>query len=842
ARRQLRIMKEMGVNALRTSHNPPARRMLDLCDEMGILVVDELLDMWERPKTEFDYARFFPEHEAEDVASWIRRDRNHPCVVMWSIGNEIYDMFADERGTEVTRMLRDQVRSHDPEGHAAVTFGSNYMPWEGAQRCAEEIGIPGYNYAEKYYEEHHAAHPGWVIYGSETGSVVSSRGIYHFPASRTILSDVDQQCSALGNSVTSWGASDLGRMLADDLNNPYSMGQFVWSGLDYIGEPTPYHTRCCYFGQADTAGFPKDAYYLFRSMWTDEPMIHIGVYWDWNEGQMIDIPVMSNCARTELFLNGHSLGTQEIDRRDAKKCRALWRIPYERGTLRAVGLNERGEVLCEDVRSSFGDTAELRISAEEPTLNTDGSGLAFVTVEAVDGEGNPVANARDRIYVSVEGGGTLLGLDNGDSTDRDEFKGTTKRLFGGKLLIIAGPNGRPEPVRVRVRSTAGIRAELEIPTVGAAQENRFLPQITPSPEMTEIPVRRVEILSREGREMNGEKRETVFSWRIRPENATPFSLAWQVTTETGIPSPCAEAREEENQVRVVAEGDGEVLLRALYGNAPDHPEQISQTEIHIHGIGNLNMNPYEFVSAGLHDLQDGEIGAGNEQGITFARDGGDSMVGFSRLDFGPEGSDRITMPVFTLNGELYRIRMYDGDPGKNGRLIRTLEYQKPSIWNVYQEETWRLPERLTGLHTICFVGERKFHLKGFRFDKQSRICTWQTAAGADQIYGDSFRKDGDAVLDIGNNVTLTWKNMDFGSRKEAEITVEGRTPMETNAITLRMRGGDGETLTELLNFQGQEREKQTFRIRVPGGNTEVSFVFLPGSRFDFFGFRFETEE
>ena len=150
ARRQLEIMRGMGVNALRTSHNPPARQVLDLCDEMGILVVDELLDMWERPKTEFDYARFFPECEAEDVALWIRRDRNHPCVVMWSIGNEIYDMFADDRGRQITALLRDQVRLHDPEGHAAVTFGSNYMPWEGAQRCAGEIKIPGYNYAERF--------------------------------------------------------------------------------------------------------------------------------------------------------------------------------------------------------------------------------------------------------------------------------------------------------------------------------------------------------------------------------------------------------------------------------------------------------------------------------------------------------------------------------------------------------------------------------------------------------------------------------------------------------------------------------------------------------------------
>ena len=175
----------------------------------------------------------------------------------------------------------------------------------------------------------------------------------------------------------------------------------------------------------------------------------------------------------------------------------------------------------------------------------------------------------------------------------------------------------------------------------------------------------------------------------------PFELKWQVTTPTGIPTPCAECPAEDGRVRVTGLGDGEVLLRALYGNA-EHPEQISQMELTVRGMGQVAMNPYEYVSAGLHDLQAGEIGAGNEQGIAFARDSGESMVGFSRVDFGQAGSDRITLSIFTLNSEMYRIRLYDGDPREGGRLIDTLDYQKPSIWNVYQEETWQLPERLTG--------------------------------------------------------------------------------------------------------------------------------------------------
>ena len=843
AERQLRIMKKMGVNALRTSHNPPAEILLDLCDEMGILVVDEIFDMWERPKTQFDYARFFTDHEAGDVASWIRRDRNHPCVIMWSIGNEIYDMFADIRGTEITRMLTDQVRFHDPAGHAAVTFGSNYMPWEGAQRCAGIVKIPGYNYAENLYAEHHAAHPDWVIYGSETASVLSSRGIYHFPLSETILSESDLQCSSLGNSVSSWGAQNLAKMIVDDLNNRYSMGQFVWSGFDYIGEPTPYHTRSCYFGQVDTAGFPKDSYYLFRSLWTDEPMVHIGVYWDWNPGQMIDIRVMSNCAETELFLNGNSLGRKQLNRKDPETCTAVWKIPYEPGTLEAVGLDDRGNELCRDIKRSFGDTASLRLSSDKTVLKADGKDLAFITVEALDRDGIPVENARDRVSVRVEGGGALMGLDNGDPSDTDEYKGRSRRLFGGKLLILAGSSGREEPAVVTVSTTEGLTAEIRIDTVPVEEREPFYIQEIPGGrEDGEIPVRKVEIIPQGSRCLTPEHPETSFTWKAMPENASPFDLDWQITTGTGIPSPCATFSREGSTIRVRAAGDGQIWLRALYGNAADHhPEQISQIELSVEGFGKAGNDPYRFVSAGLYDLSEGEIGAGNEKGIAFARSSGKSMVGFSGLDFGPDGSDRITMSIFTLDSDAYDIRVYDGEPGRDGRLITVLRYCKPSIWNVYQDETYALPERLRGVHTLCFEADRKFHFRGFRFERQERAYSWQNAGDADEIYGDSFVKDGTAVLNIGNNVSLVWNGLDFGDASEVYLTLEGRTPMDVCAVSVRLENEKGAAAAEMIRFLGGAGEKQTFSVTVPEGRNRVSLVFLPGSRFDLFGFGFSRK-
>ncbi len=334
--RRLRIMQRMGVNALRTSHNPPAPQTLALCDELGILVVDEAFDTWRYSKGGYDYARFFDADWRGDVAAWVRRDRNHPCVIMWSIGNEILDTNVDPNAAALTAELTLEVTRHDPAQHARVTMGSNFMPWENARRCADQVALQGYNYGEKLYERHHQEHPNWVIYGSETSSMVSSRGIYHFPMDVNILSDEDLQCSDLGNSATSWGTQNLQKCIVDDLTTPYSLGQFLWAGMDYIGEPAPYHTRNSYFGMADTAWFPKEAYYRFQSAWTKAPMVHIGVSWDWNMGQQIDIPVMTNAYAVSLYVNDFLLGTKLVDQSDPAASLPVWHAVFVPGKFHCI--------------------------------------------------------------------------------------------------------------------------------------------------------------------------------------------------------------------------------------------------------------------------------------------------------------------------------------------------------------------------------------------------------------------------------------------------------------------------------------------------------------------------
>ena len=838
ARRQLALMKEMGANAVRTSHNPPASRFLDLCDEMGILVVDEAFDMWERQKTAHDYARFFPAWHRKDVASWIRRDRIHACVIMWSIGNEIYDIHADLRGTEVTKMLTEEVRKHDPGIHALTTFGCNYMPWEGGQRCADYVDAVGYNYGEKLYEQHHAAHPSWVIYGSETASVLSSRGVYHFPIEQSIMSDADRQCSALGNSNTSWGAENLRKMLIDDVKQRFSMGQFIWSGTDYIGEPTPYHTRSCYFGQADTAGFPKDAYYLFQAFWSDRSMIHIGVHWDWNPGQLIDIPVMTNCAEAELFLNGVSMGRKQRVLLDNDRCVPLWKLPFTAGELTAVGYDSEGNKICEDRRITPGNTDHLLLTCEDNFLDSDGWDLAFVTVSAQDAAGHPVENARDRVKVTVTGGGRLIGTDNGDSTDTDSYKSDCRRLFSGKLLLIIASNGRREDVLICANRQEGTPAVLRIPVrfapikQGVSFTQKAVNGILPEAMHT----RKIQINALDSTRLNNVERDCRFAYQALPENAKNDGIIWQITNAAGIETPFVRAVEKDGIITVHADGDGAYYLRALCMEK-GQCAFISQIEFSASGIGSPALDPYTYLSAGLYDLHEGEIGAGNEKGVAFARDA-HSMVGFSCVDFGKTGSDQITADIFALDSRSYCMELWAARPGETSRKIAELDYQKPSIWNVYQAETWSLPERLKGVQTLYFRMKDKIHLKGFKFEKQENAYIEHPAGSADAIYGDSFRREGTTVADIGNNVTLIWQDMDFGNARETALEICGRTKLPVNTINVRIRNLQGEETVTAAEFKGKGDKVQRFDIKVPEGRCSVSFVFLPGSSFDFNAFRF----
>lgn len=866
--RKLRILKEMGVNALRGTHNMTAPAVVELADEMGILMISEAFDMWERSKTTYDYARFFKEWSERDVESWVMRDRNHPCIIMFSIGNEIYDTHVDAHGREITVRLRDLVKKYDYRRNAGVTIGSNYMPWENAQLCADEVKLAGYNYGEKYYEEHHKAHPDWVIYGSETSSMVQSRGIYHFPLRASILTEDDEQCSSLGNSPTSWGAKSMERCVCEDRDMDFSMGQFLWTGFDYIGEPTPYHTKNSYFGQVDTAGFPKDAYYVWQSAWTDyrkAPMIHIFPYWDFNEGQSIDIRVCSNAPFVELFCDGKSCGRQQLthEKGSGHHIIADYSLPYEKGVLYAVAYDEEGNVTARETKASFGNSAEIVLRASGRAAVANGRDLFFVEIGTRDEKGNPVENAVDRVTVQVEGEGHLVGLDNGDSTDEDSYKGNSRRLFSGKLLAIIETGTIPGAVRISVSGKGLKSAELVCEAVEIAQmlpfmkgekaqriyhnfwqdlcEETYAPGSTELIEdheerldekQEEIPVRKITLCSPMGQRFSKEQPYLTVEAEIEPKEATDRQLLFRVVDEHGVDSNLVRLLVQGHTAQLHAMGDGSFYLRCMSRSGTDRIRVISQLEFTVEGMGQAYRNPYELISGSLYTSYQGEVSNGNERGVATARDG-ETVVTFGNIDFGPVGSDEITMPVFALTSEEYPIRIYEGVPGEEGcQLLADVVYQKPSIWNTYQEETYLLAKRVTGINTISIAVRQKIHLKGFVFKKLQKAWLPLDAAQADSVYGDTFTKEERAITGIGNNVTITYAEMDFGEEGTVGIRICGRAPESSNSLHIRFLQGEEES-KQLVEFPmcGEYIEKE-FSLTPVKGKWDVSFVFLPGSCFD----------
>ncbi|MDE6995406.1 MAG: DUF4982 domain-containing protein [Lachnospiraceae bacterium] len=852
--RRLKKLKSMGVNAIRGSHNMMAVRFVELADEMGFLLISEAFDMWERSKNTYDYGRYFAEWHERDVEAWVCRDRNHPSVILWSIGNEIYDTHAGERGQELTGELRELVERYDPWRNARVTIASNYMPWENACKCADLVKIAGYNYSEKYYEEHHRKHPDWVIYGSETSSIVQSRGIYHFPLKAEILAEDDRQCSALGNSITSWGAKSLENCVTVDRDTAFSMGQFLWTGFDYIGEPTPYHTKNSYFGQIDTAGFPKDSYYVWQAAWTDyheAPMVHVFPYWDFNPGQLIDVRVCSNAPEVELFLNGKSLGRRKLSHApgSGRTILADYQVPYEEGALTAVAYDEAGREIAGSTRRSFGNSHAVRIYPENTVIKADGKDLLFLEIGTVDERGNPVENACDRVRVQVAGAGRLVGLDNGDSTDYDSYKTDSRRLFGGKLLAMIQSVGEPGEIRVQVSAKGLIGASLlchsEEVCSGAPttrnqpcdiRRNADLPVRTGRAD--EIPVRKITLLTEENRVFGPERKRLSVEARIDPPEADDRELFFRAVDDHGVDSNLVRLVQDGNRAQLEALGDGAFRLRCMSKSGTDAIRLISQLEFEIQGLGKAWLDPYDFISGSQYTSVKGEAGNGNERGVATARDG-ETVVSYGGIDFGRTGSDQIVMPIFALDSGEYPIQIWEGIPGEaDSELIGDVVYQKPSVWNVYQEETFRLQRRVKGITTISFLLRQKMHIKGFSFVRCEKAWMRLPAAGADHLYGDSFRIAGDAVEEIGNNVSLEFAEMDFGEKGAEKLTVWGRAPKGSNTVHVRFFDGNSES-KQIVEFPGGDAyAASTFTLLPVKGKVTVTFVFMPGSCFDFQAFQF----
>ena len=476
--RQLRLMKEMGANAIRTSHNPPAPELLEACDRLGLLVMDEAFDMWRKPKVPNGHGKYFDRWAETDLRDMIRRDRNHPSVVLYSIGNEVLEQ-TDPEGFKIAARLTHVCHEEDPS--RPVTSAFNRADEAIRNGLAREVDIPGFNYQPHQYERILAEHPDWIIVGSETNSCVSSRGVYHLPLEK-YGKHPSLELTSYDIITPSWGYPPDVEFDAQE-RNPRVLGEFVWTGFDYIGEPTPYFwtrfgpkldepdwpARSSYFGIVDLAGFPKDRYFLYQSVWTKDPMIHVLPHWTWpgREGQPIPVMVYTNAEEVELTLNGRSLGRQRRgavpvslpvgtnirpDGTFASKYRLLWQVPYEAGTLHAAALTD-GKVVAQADVITAGPPAKLVVSADRARLRADGKDLAFLTVRVTDKDGHLCPLAENRIRFDIRGPGSIAGVDNGNPATVEPFQASERRAFGGLALVIVRPN-RGAPGAIRLVSSA----------------------------------------------------------------------------------------------------------------------------------------------------------------------------------------------------------------------------------------------------------------------------------------------------------------------------------------------------------------------------------------------------
>ena len=473
--RQVKMMKSMGCDAIRTAHNMPSTMQMEVCDSLGMMVMAESFDMWIYPKCKNGYARFFKEWSDKDITNLVKHHRNHPSIIMWSIGNEIPEQWSKE-GVEIAKHLQDICHQYDPS--RPVTQGMDRAEAALKSGFAQAMDVPGFNYrVQKYFKNIEQLPQGFLL-GSETASTVSSRGVYKFPV---VVSDKatysDGQCSSYDTEYCSWSnLPDDDWKMQDDYS--WVIGEFVWTGYDYLGEPTPYDTywpsRSSYFGICDLAGLPKDRYYMYRAHWNNhQHTTHLLPHWNWQgrEGQVTPVYCYTDGVEGELFVNGKSQGRVHKDKSSRlDRYRLRWNdVKYEPGEIRVVTYNEYGDKVGEDVRRTAGEPTQIKLESECPdhesvacckegcdeqhdvVLKADGNDLAFITVSLLDKDGNECPLADDEMTFEVSGAGSFKAVCNGDATSLESFTQPQMKLFSGKLVVIVQSKAQKGNITLKVK-------------------------------------------------------------------------------------------------------------------------------------------------------------------------------------------------------------------------------------------------------------------------------------------------------------------------------------------------------------------------------------------------------
>lgn len=477
-RHRLSLLKDMGCNAIRTSHNMPSPELVRLCNEMGFMMMVEAFDEWDVAKCENGYHRHFARWAEKDLVNMVHHFRNDPCVVLWSIGNEVPTQCRDD-GWKTVKYLQDIVHREDPS--RLCTCGMDRLDYVLDNGFARAVDVPGLNYRTFKYSEAYDRLPQGFILGSETGSTVSSRGVYKLPAQKRFSAvDADHQCSAYELDACLWSnVPDIDLALSD--RYPWVLGQFVWTGFDYLGEPSPYDrdnwpNHSSMFGIIDLASIPKDRYYLFRSVWnTSEHTLHLLPHWNWegHEGESIPVMLFTDSPSAELFLNGKSLGIRRkaplpdtvsgAQDENLEPCyRLRWEVPYSPGELKATAYNADGSTAGETTVRTASAPHHLKLEASTTCLKADGKDICYVTVSIVDRQGNLCPKDSRLLNFKVSGAASFKAVANGDPTCTESFQANEMHAFGGKLTVLVCSSANAGPATLHVGAEGLEQAELKL--------------------------------------------------------------------------------------------------------------------------------------------------------------------------------------------------------------------------------------------------------------------------------------------------------------------------------------------------------------------------------------------
>ncbi|HZN05701.1 MAG TPA: beta-galactosidase GalB [Pyrinomonadaceae bacterium] len=462
--RQLEMLKAMGVNGIRTSHNPPAPELLELTDRLGFIVMDEAFDVWKKEKTKYDYHLDWDEWHKRDLEDMVLRDRNHPSIFIWSIGNEVAEQWNNSPDAgRISKQLVAIVRNLDKT--RPITAAANSVNVQNTLLSDGDLDLVGTNYDHNKIPQLQKMFPGRPIIGTETTSALATRGVYDMPSDQIrrwprkwdeVFKDgnPDFTVSAYDNVSAPWGSTHEESWKIIKKHDFFS-GMYIWTGWDYIGEPTPYPwpSVTSYFGIIDLAGFPKDTFYMYQSEWTTKPVLHIFPHWNWKQGEKVDVVAYFNADEVELFLNGRSQGTK---RKEGDQMQVFWRLPYEPGVLKAVSRKNGQVVLTKEIRTA-GAPARIELIPDRKTIKADGGDLSFVTVKVVDRNGTLVPFADNLIKFELTGEASIAGVDNGYQASHESFKGKQRKAWKGMALAIVQSKHIPlkqRPGRIVLKATS----------------------------------------------------------------------------------------------------------------------------------------------------------------------------------------------------------------------------------------------------------------------------------------------------------------------------------------------------------------------------------------------------